>query len=149
MLNVRDVPNPYTPGGLQIQIWNNSDTPLASSTSTLATAELSNSNEEITWTQRIVMKDTTIFEVVDGHSTTWGTFGSAPGQGLAAITLSGTTSLSTYDPQVSVTLSRVGWMANNVTSMTLLRVRQYDSTGNKLTPDDEPDLNLMVKLTPD
>src|SRR5690349_10218046 len=53
MLNVRDKPNAYTPGGLQIQVWDYADNLLGSATSTVDTAKLSTANETITWTQRI------------------------------------------------------------------------------------------------
>ena len=44
MLNVRDNPNPYTPGGLMIQVWDYADTLITSNTSGLDTAKLNAAN---------------------------------------------------------------------------------------------------------
>jgi hypothetical protein len=87
--------------------------------------------------------NTITFDVLNGNSTTWGTFGS--GQDLGAVTLSGTYNLNTYNPSVSAQKARVGWQANNVTSMKLLTVRQYDKDGNFVST---TTMNLSVNLTP-
>ena len=146
MLNVRDVPNPFAGGGMMIQVWNYSDNLLTSSISTGSTAKLNTANETITWTQRMVSNKSTgqiTYDIINGNSTTWSNFGSS--QGLSSVTFSGPTDLSKYSPQVSASKSRVGWMAGNVTSMTLVAVRQYDNGGGLIRTDT---LNLAVNLTP-
>src|SRR3954454_22108453 len=80
LINVRDRPNAYTPGGLQVQIWDPSnDTLLASATSTNHTGALNTSNETITWTQRMVCNSNSsppiTYSILNGISTTWSTFG--------------------------------------------------------------------------
>ena len=147
LINVRDNPNPFTPGGLMVQIWDYSDKLVASSTSTQATAQLNTANETITWTQRLYYnsaKSTLTQEILGGASTTWGTFGSS--NSLAPITYTtGIANLSGYDPHVSASKSRVGWQANNVTSLTLVQVRQYNSKGSLVSTDN---VNLTVNLAP-
>ena len=147
MLNVRDAPNPFTPGGLMIQVWNYSDSLLTSSTSTQATAQLNTAGETITWTQRLTYNPRTYqstYDIINGSSTTWGAFGSS--NGLAAITGTASfTSLAGYSPYVSVKNSRVAFQPNNVTSMTLVAVRQYDKGGNLIQ---SQNINLAVNLTP-
>lgn len=150
MINVRDNPNPFMPGGLMFQVWDYSDNLVTSVTSTTDTAQLNTPNETITWTQRLALDPKTgqvTYEILNGSSTTWGTFGSS--QGLAAGTymssLAGAKNLSLYSPSVSVANSRVAWQPNNVTSMTLVQVRQYDGKGKLLATDN---VNLTVNLTP-
>ena len=145
MLNVRDNPNPYTPGGLMIQVWDYADTLITSNTSGLDTAKLNAANETITWTQELAWASPNSFgyQIFNGSSTTWGTFGSL--QGMSAVNFTGPGSLNGYSPYVSVKNSRVGWMASNVTSMTLLTVRQIDKQGKVLQADT---LNLAVNLAP-
>jgi hypothetical protein len=143
LLNVRDAPNPFAGGGMMIQVWDYSDHLLTSSTSTTATAKLNTANETITWTQRMAWSKPTqiTYDIINGSSTTWSTFGSS--QGLSSVTFSGPGDLSNYNPQVSASKSRVGWMAGNVTSMTLVAVRQYDGSGSFIRMDT---LNLAVNL---
>ena len=149
LINVRDAPNPYTPGGLMVQVWDYSDKLVASSTSTTATAKLNTGNEVITWTQRLKFNSAAAqltYEILNGTSNTWGNFSSSAG--LASIIYSmpiPSQGMALYQPSVSVKNSRVAWQPNNVTSMTLLTVRQYNSKGALLQTDN---VNLAVNLTP-
>lgn len=149
MLNVRDNPNPYSAGGLMFQIWDYSDSLVASSTSTTDTAQLNTANETITWTQRLYFnanKGQLTYEILNGSSTTWGTFGSSNGLSpvIYKTSISSSQNLSLYSPSVSVAKSRVAWQPNNVTSMTLVQVRQYDAKGTLIQTDD---VNLPVNLS--
>jgi hypothetical protein len=68
------------------------------------------------------------------------------GAGLPSVVYTtGNKDLTGYSPNVSVQNSKVAWQANNVTSLTLLRVRQYDSKGNLIS---SSDMNLAVNLSP-
>src|SRR4051812_17065807 len=96
LINVRDQPNAYTPGGLQVQVWDPSNSTLVTSlTSSYDTAQLNTPNETITWTQRMVCNPLEAqpisYTIQNGNSTTWGTFGAYSSN--APITFPGPTSL--------------------------------------------------------
>jgi hypothetical protein len=144
MLNVRDAPNPYSPGGNMIQVWDYSNNLITSCTNTANTAQLNTTNETITWTQQLALNKKTgqtSYDVIAANSKTWGDFSNA----LTPVTFNGPASMSGYDPNVSVKNSKVAWQADNVTSLSLLTVRQYDSDGKLLKTDN---VNLPVNLTP-
>jgi hypothetical protein len=138
MLNVRD--NPYAGGGVQVQVWTYSDQLLASST--LGTAKLNTPNETIKWTQTLaVVPGSSTFQLIytvsNTSSTTWGSFGL--NSGLNAVFYAdgqvAQNALTTYDPTVSVAKSRVGFQSNNVTSLGIVAIRQYDKNGKLLKTD--------------
>ena len=131
---------------MMIQVWDYSDNLLTSATSTGSTAKLNTANETITWSQSMFSNKSTgqiTYTVFNGNSTTWSSFGF--GQGLSSVTFNGPADLSKYSPQVSANKSRVGWMEGNVTSMTLVTVRQYDANAKLIRTDT---VNLAVNLTP-
>ena len=68
-----------------------------------------------------------IVEVINGSSTTWGSFGS-PGD-LRASTATNFSDLNGYTPTFSVENSGVGYAANRVQSITVKRVRRIMATG--------------------
>jgi hypothetical protein len=143
LLNVRDAPNAYASGGAMVQVWDYSDKLITSNTPA-TTAALNTTNETITWTQRMVIDPitrATTWDIISFVSTTWGSTSTSQ----VPVTYSGSTDFTTYAPNVSASKSRVGWMASNVTSMTLLTVRQYDNKGKLLATDS---MNLSVNLTP-
>jgi hypothetical protein len=124
-LNHHTLPD-YVPGGLQLQVWNG-DQAVAVHTSPI-TALLQTPNELVKWTQCMeVNGGNLIIEVINGSSTTWGSFG---GQGyLQAIVASTLSDLNSYRPQVSIANSSVGFAANRVQSLVLKRVRYKMSNG--------------------
>lgn len=112
----------YTPGGMQLQTWyddqilwwdnNHNDSPL------------SLSDETVTYTLAMSLNDSKLtYEVLNGTSDTWGTFGD---QGHLKISHStALTELSGYSPLTSVEHAQVGFAKNRVTRFVLKEVRFY------------------------
>src|SRR3954470_12113540 len=64
----------YQPGGMQVQAWDGDN--LSQEKAGSASAALQNSGETVRWTQRLSLHDATLtFQVADGQSETWSTFG--------------------------------------------------------------------------
>lgn len=117
----------YSAGGLQLQIWNG-ETALAARRypdhQVLATT-----GETITWTSTMeVVGGQLKFEVEQGDSSTWGSFGGS-GHLRHSIDTS-LANLNSYSPDVSVANSGVGYAANRVRSLILKRVRVKTSSGD-------------------
>jgi len=110
----------FTPGGMQLQIWNN-ETPVSSHKFPQA-GQMATPNETVRWTQTMALESGTLqFEITGGTSTTWGNFG---GQGyLKAAVNTNLTDLNAYDPAVSVSNSGIGYAANRVEKLALKQVR--------------------------
>ena len=127
-LNYRDTP--FRAGGLEVRAWSGK-TLLRASASITHTQQLATDNETITWTQRISLRSGTIFySIQNGHSTTWGSFGGTSPDyeltgHLAAYFTCNLSDLSAYNPDYSSGQSDVGWQAQRVSQMRLLRVRYY------------------------
>ena len=140
-LNYCEIPE-FSPGGLQIQIWDDNANSLGSSTQ--GSAQLNTPNETITWTQTMsVSNGSVVYGVTNGQSTTWGKFGQD--QGLLSVSFPSTvTDMSKYSPTISVSRSAVSWQANRVTSLTLKQVRYY-ANGVLLSTDTT---QRSVTLTP-
>lgn len=140
-LNYRDYPS-FLSGGLQVKIYSN-DTVTAS-----ASEEddlLQTTGETITWTQRLSLtsSNTLTYQVVNGQSMTWGTFGQ--GQGLPSLTFTAqVSSLANYSPTTSVGNSGVGWQSNRVTQMVLTQVRYYSSGQLVATDTTSRPVNLSI-----
>jgi hypothetical protein len=124
-LNHQGLPE-FTPGGMQLQIWNNETSIINKNYPN--NAVLSLADETITWTQSMELKDGQLtFEVINGNSDTWGAFGS---QGyLKAIVDTTMQNLNNYSPDVSVKNSAIGFASNRVHSLVLEKVRYITSTG--------------------
>lgn len=124
-INHRSLPS-FQPGGLQVQTWNG-DQPLAQSP-VPASGVMSTPNETVRWTQVMRLAEgRVVFEVVNGTSTTWGSFG---GQGYLQLSVpTSLTNLGGYSPEVSVRNSGVGFAGNRVQSLVLKRVRYQLSNG--------------------
>jgi len=127
-LNNHSVPE-FAAGGLQFQLWEG-EVPLTERKFPNQ-ALLSHANETVTWTQSMELSGGSLeFEITDGNSVTWGTFG---GQGYLKASVTTTLSdLNAYNPAVSVANSGVCYAANRVQSLTLKRVRVYMSDGQVL-----------------
>jgi hypothetical protein len=108
----------YAPGGMQVQAWQNDemlDDRVANSESALAHAE-----EVIRWVQRLTLEDSTLnFQVVDGESETWDTFG---GDELSLGVATSLTSLNGYKPGISLAESQVSYAENRVQTLTLTKL---------------------------
>ncbi len=108
----------YTPGGVQVQLWDGDD--FVESHSAHEGTSLDHSDEVVTWVQRISLQDNHLsFQIVDGSSDSWGTFG---GDALSLDVTTSLTSLNNYLPGVSLTESQVGYAENRVTSLTLTKL---------------------------
>jgi len=116
-LNHRSVPS-YQPGGMQVQLWNGDD---VSDAETCSAGPLEQSSDVIAWVQRLKVEDGTLsFEVLDGTSESWGSFG---GDGsLAFSTPTSLTSLNGYLPAISLGESQVGYAGNRVQRLLLKKL---------------------------
>ena len=124
-LNHQTVPD-FAPGGLQFQLWNGEA--LLVDRRAPMQGVLAHPGEVIRWTQTMELNDGILtVEVIDGSSTTWGSFG---GQGyLKASVCTSLESLNGYRPSASVTNSGIGYAANRVQSFILKRVRVTTASG--------------------
>jgi hypothetical protein len=124
----------WSPGGLQVHTWDPLD-PIEYSNSN-KTGVMNTPSETVTWTQTMTLDPSTStirFQVINGNSVTWGTFGGNPVLGYSGhLVLSINTALSNlngYDPNVSLDNSGVSFGGNVVVSQTLMAVRYYDING--------------------
>jgi hypothetical protein len=119
----------FTPGGLQFQVWSGES--LVTERRAPTQSILSHPSEVVRWTQKMHLADGTLhLEIVDGSSTTWGSFG---GQGyLKADVPTTLANLNNYNPAVSVENSGISYAANRVQSLVLKRVRVTTSQGEVL-----------------
>jgi hypothetical protein len=116
-LNHSTVPD-YAPGGMQVQLWHGGE--LVEERTASNGAALDHSNETIHWVQRISLQEGTLtFQVRDGESETWGTFG---GDNLSLDASTSLTALNAYRPSVSLSESQVGYAENRVVSLTLTKL---------------------------
>lgn len=116
----------FTAGGLQLQVWNGKT--LLASQRHPNQAVMSTPDETIRWTQVTKLTpEGLVFEVIGGHSTTWGAFG---GDGTLKATIPTTAqNLNAYNPDVSAERSGVSFAGNRVWSLVLKGVRTYGATG--------------------
>lgn len=120
--NYRETPD-FSAGGVQLQSYNG--TRLQSRRS-LEYGRLSTSAETIRWTQALETDGTRLtFEVVNGESSTWGTFG----RDMRIADHADLPSLDQYNPDVSVRESCVTFGANRVNSLRIVEVRYYGASG--------------------
>ena len=127
-LNHRTVPE-FAPGGLQFEVWYGEQ--LVTERRAPTQSILSQPGEVICWTQKMELSDGTLhMEIVEGSSTTWGSFG---GLGYLKADVSTTLeNLNSYRPTVSVENSGIPYAANRVQSLVLKRVRVTTSEGEVL-----------------
>lgn len=116
-LNHSSVPD-YAPGGVQVQQWDGGE--LVHAESSHEGTAIDQSEEVITWVQRLTLHEGHIhFRVLDGQSTSWGSFG---GDELALTASTSLTALNSYRPAVSLTESQVNYAENRVESLTLMKL---------------------------
>jgi hypothetical protein len=121
----------YFAGGLQLQRWRG-DSMLAFRDHPNHNLAHTN-NEIITFTMAMKIDDGQLhFEVLDGSSTTWGAFGD--GGHLKSSAATWWNSFSSYDPETSLTQSRVGYASHRVRNLTRTAVRYY--SGDSLVASD-------------
>jgi hypothetical protein len=108
----------YQPGGMQVQLWDGEDQVQQSVGHDSAT--LQHSNETVRWVHRLSLDNGTLhFQVSDGTSETWPSFG---GDDLSLSVASSLSSLNGYHPSVSIGESQVSYAENRVTSLTLTKL---------------------------
>ncbi len=137
-LNYRDAP--FAAGGVQSVVWSG-DSVLGQATQ--GSAVFKTSGETVTWTQVMRLNNGQItYRIEDGESTTWDEFGQD--DGLRSVSFPTTAvSLIGYSPARSAEASGAGWKANNVTSLSLLRVRYY--AGSQLLSVDETPRTIIAQ----
>ena len=110
----------YVAGGVNLLIWRGERHVATRSTPNIAA--LASGGETITWTQSLEVKDGLLtFEVRNGHSATWGSFGGS--ETLKAATSTSLPDLNSYSPFTSTRHSGVTFASASVESLTLKRVR--------------------------
>lgn len=115
----------YAPGGLQVQSW------LAGiavhQRATDINVALDRPNEVIRWTQRLSLLNGNLrFQVCDGESETWGTFG---GDDLTLDVATLQANLNSYRPSLSLNGARVGFAENCPVSLILTKVAWLTEDG--------------------
>lgn len=124
-LNHRSQPN-FVAGGMQLHVWSPAH-PLASASANKC-GMLHHSGETVRWTQRMTLLSHLLcFSIANGQSQTWGAFDAS--HGLVAMVATTAENLDEYSPDVSTAHSGIGYAANRVQSLKLLRVRRYWSSG--------------------
>ncbi|MBN2579692.1 MAG: hypothetical protein JXB10_11940 [Pirellulales bacterium] len=125
-LNQQSLPF-FSPGGLQLQLWEGEN--LLSECKQSSGYLLQHEGETVTWTQAMELRNGRLwFEVLHGQSTTWGVFGDAEGA-LSVSVPSSRENLDTFDLEVSLKNSGVGFGGNRVQSMILKRLRFTNASG--------------------
>lgn len=116
-VNYLTVPE-YAPGGMEVQHWHGAS--IVDSQSNSIASPLWTSRDEVTWVQRLHLEAGQLtFEVDDGESDSWGSFG---GEELRLQVESDLANLNDYRPGTSIQESGVGYAGNRVRSLTLSRL---------------------------
>jgi hypothetical protein len=116
-LNHSTVPE-YAAGGVQVQLWDGEE--LLESHTAHDEVTLDHADETITWVQRASIQDGQLsFQVLNGQSESWGTFG---GDSLSVSTPTSLSCLNSYRPAVSLSESQVGYAENRVVSLILTKL---------------------------
>lgn len=130
--NYRELPE-FAAGGMQLVAWL-SDWSVGRKT--CRESRLSTAAETITWTSAIETNGSVLtFEVVDGQSTTWGSFGGPESSLSGDVHLH---HLNGYSTDLSVTKSWISHGANRVNLLRITEVRRYDAEGNLISRDTTP-----------
>lgn len=140
-INHQSVPY-WQPGGLTIHQW--SGEWLVQSMNRQDRSIMQTPDETMTWTQVLdVTNGLLTFQVKNGHSTTWGNFGTS---GYFKIqTWAGPNDLNSYSPTVSASRSGVAYASNRVKSLKILRVRGTLDNGATAT---DNTIRVVHELSP-
>lgn len=127
----------FSSGGVQLQLW--SDESILQTCSNTNWSSIHFVDEEIRYTSVMSIQDgNLVFEILNGTSSSWGTFGSGE---LKLQYPTWRDQLNFYSPEFSVYNSRIGYASHRVRNFTLERVRYYSQTGGGLilnTTDNTP-----------
>lgn len=125
----------YSAGGLQMHVWD-PNSPMVTCNFP-NTGLMKTPGETVTWTQNMWLAGGVLsFQVTNGNSQTWGSFGGA-GSVLLSVNTS-LTDLNGYNSNVSLASSGVSFATNLVSSLTLEAVRWYDVNGNLIQQNTTP-----------
>jgi hypothetical protein len=120
--NYRETPD-FTSGGVQLQSYAGESLIRRRS---MEFGQLSTSAETITWTQSLTTDGVALtFDVTNGVSTTWGTFGT----NMRISSDANLPDLSGYSPDGSAQESCVTYGGNRVNSLVITQVRYYGESG--------------------
>lgn len=123
-MNCATQPN-FESGGVQLQLWE--DNAITQSCSNVNWDSLCHANEEIRYTSAMsIENDHLVFEILNGTSSTWGTFGHGE---LKLQIPTWRNHLNWYSPWFSESNSRIGFASHRVKRFILERVRFYSSSG--------------------
>ncbi len=127
-LNCATQPN-FASGGVQLQLWYGPD--MLRSNSNTNWDSIRFTDEEIRYTSVMrLLGDQIIFEIINGSSTTWGSFGTGE---LIVQNTTWRNHLNAYDPDCSVSNSRIGWASYQVRSFVLQQIRYFSDLGLQST----------------
>lgn len=123
----------FVSGGVQLQLWQ--DDAILQTCSNVNWDSLRVVNEEIRYTSAVSLQDgKLVFEILNGSSETWGTFGTGELR-LQADTWRN--QLNQYSPDFTAENSRIGFASHRVRRFTLERIRYYSANGLRAT-DENP-----------
>ncbi len=123
----------FSSGGVQLQLWQ--DDAIIQTCSNSNWDSLHMVDEEIRYTSAMSIENgNLVFEILNGSSETWGTFGSGE---LKLQVETWRDHLNWYDPNFTTWNSRIGFASHRVRRFILERVRYYKANGNS-TLDDTP-----------
>jgi hypothetical protein len=128
--NYREIPDAAA-GGAQIQAWNGEH---AVQMKDRVSNQLSTIAETISWTQRLETNGSLLrFRVVNGQSTTWGSFGGSEWNVEGNANLA---NLNGYSTEVSVDKTAITYGSNRIDSLIITEVRYYGASGLLWTDSD-------------
>ncbi len=121
----------WAPGGLTLHQWNGESSVQTMDRSNRAV--MNTQDEVVTWTQVLdVQWNMLTFQVKNGSSSTWGSFGTSGHFKLQTWDWGGS-DLNNYTPDVSTSQSGVAYASNRVRSLKLLQIRGTLSDGTTAT----------------
>lgn len=115
----------FSSGGVQLQLWQ--DDYILQTKSNTNWDSLRFVDEEVRYTSALSIQDEKLtFEIINGSSQTWGTFGTGE---IKLQVSTWRNNLNQYNPEFSVENSRIGFASHRVRRFILERVRYYSSNG--------------------
>lgn len=121
----------FSSGGVQLQLWQ--DDEIVQSRSNTNWDSLHMVNEEIRYTSAMSIVDgNLVFEILNGSSETWGSFGNGE---LKIATPTWRSHINWYDPTFTTWNSRIGFASHRVRRFVMERVRYIKSNGTEILDD--------------
>ncbi|MFM9963259.1 MAG: hypothetical protein ACKV2Q_18780 [Planctomycetaceae bacterium] len=121
----------FVAGGVQLQLWQ--DDQVVQTRSNVNWDSLHLIDEEIRYTSVIsVIDGKLVFEIINGSSESWGSFGTGE---LKLEVDTWRSHLNQYSPEFTVENSRIGFASHRVRRFTLERIRYFSAHGLQSTDD--------------